>query len=113
VKIQSFIKWPFAVFLLFFGAPSDDPTVLTAADIVLSSLLVGLVWGLILGLPLALIFRKRDQPPTRGSFLVMGAAFVATLALDLLGLGLIGAGAYILWLLRPSSKPKAPWKAQR
>lgn len=113
MKSQSFVKWPFAVFLLAFGAPSNDPTVLSAADIVLSSLVVGLTWGLILGLPLALIFRRRDQPPTRGTFLVMGAAFVATLALDLFGWGLIGAAAYIFWPQGASFKPKAPWKAQR
>ena len=104
MKIQRLVTWPFAAFLLNYGLPSSDPTVRTASDIILSSLLIGVVWGAILGLPLALLFRKGDQALSRDTFLVMGVTFVATTILDLQGWGFLGAVAYIYFLRRSPAR---------
>ena len=106
MKLRRFVTWPFAVFLMFYGLPSNDPTVVTAVDMVLFSALLGAFWAVVVGIPLAALFRKGDLPLTRGTFLGMGVALAATIVMDLQGWGMLGAAGYIFWLRGPVIRPQ-------
>jgi hypothetical protein len=106
MRARRLATWPFAAFLFGYGLPTTDTTVVSIADTLLSSAALGVAFAVMVGLPLALIFRRSAGAFTRVTLIAMTVALVATVILDMGGFGLIGAALYLFWIRGPRAKER-------